>query len=266
MRRPIAPLAASLLLLGLGAAAHAESAVRLPLPREFGEIEATTYDDASLERLGPALMSMKRLPSGDIEMKAQTGIEGSARTGVSAVLERTLGGNALRLVSQHSESFDESGHSLGILSIDHHQGTATCGAPPASKKRATYVELPKEDRVVNVPLNLLFDPLVSGEQSEVAFQVLLCRFGARLIDARARVAGDDGGLIEVRYNMDFGMFSSLASPFLPRLSFWFDAEAPSAWVGHRMPLFSKGPTVLVVRSGFAPTQLEGASATGGGGH
>ena len=30
---------------------------------------------------------------------------------------------------------------------------------------------------------------------------------------------------------------------------------PDAWLAHRMPLFAKGPTVLVVRTGIAPDSL-----------
>ena len=55
-----------------------------------------------------------------------------------------------------------------------------CGAPPGSEAPETSVELPVSDRVVNVPLNLLFQRLVTGETEEISFQVLLCRFGARL--------------------------------------------------------------------------------------
>jgi len=234
--------------------------VILPLPSVFGNIPAETWDAESGKRVGEATMSVVRRPDGLIEMVGISGIDGSAKTEARAVLEVVPGGDGLRLLSQSSESHDESGQSLGVLSIDHTQGKATCGVPPGSGKAPAVVELPANDRVVNVPLNLLFHELVTGESEHVAFQVLLCRFGARLIPARASVTGPrkkgGTGLLEVVYNVDFGMLNSLAAPFLPKLSFWFDPDSPAAWVGHRMPLFSKGPTVLVVRSGFTPAQLE----------
>jgi hypothetical protein len=63
-------------------------------------------------------------------------------------------------------------------------------------------------------------------------------------------------LVEIRYTLDFGpILSRLAAPLMPELSFWFDKNSPGTWVGHRMPLFSRGPTVLVVRSGFSPNLL-----------
>jgi hypothetical protein len=256
MRLRVPALAAA--ALALATAARGESALLLPLPDSFGAIEAGTFDTHG-QRLGAASMSVVRRPDGRVELRAQSGIEGGAGSRVSAVMEVAEDGRALRLLSQRSESFDLSGASLGLLTIDHEAGVARCGVPAGQTGEPVTVELPVHDRVVNVPLNLLFQRLVSGEEREVAFQVFLCRFGARILDARARVAtprGASGGLVEVRYQLDFGpLLSTLAEPFLPTLSFWFDPDSPGAWVGHRMPLFSKGPTVLVVRSGFSPERL-----------
>jgi hypothetical protein len=266
---------ATLLALALAAAlgplvagaARAESSVLLPLPDSFGQIEAGTFDTAG-QRVGAARMSVVRRPDGRVELEARSGIDGSARSTVSALMELSEGGKALRLVSQRSESFDTSGVSLGILSIDHDARIAHCGAPPGSEAPETSVELPVADRVVNVPLNLLFQRLVTGETEEISFQVLLCRFGARLFDAHARrasPAAGQNGLVEVRYELDLGpLLSPMAAPFLPTLSFWFDRDEPGAWVAHRMPLFSQGPTVLVVRSGISPERLAPDVAAGGG--
>jgi hypothetical protein len=256
------------LVLWLGpTGAAAESSVWLPLPDAFEAVQADTYDEVSGERVGNAELSMQRTPEGLVRMSARTGIDGAARTELSALLEPNEAGDALRLLTQRSESHDESGISLGVLSIDHRKGTARCGVPAGTEKAAKTVELPADDRVVNVPLNLLFHELVLGETDEVSFQVLLCRFGARIVNAKAKVAGGDAaagaGLIEVQYNMDFGMLSSVVAPFMPRLSFWFDKDSTSPWVGHRMPLFSKGPNVLVVRTGFTPAIL-GAIPTDAG--
>ena len=249
-------LALLLLLAGLPVAGGAESALRLPLPDHFGHIPAATYAESG-ERLGDAAMSAVRLPSGHVLLEASSGIDGSARTAVLAELEPVDGGEALRIVRERSESLDEQGLSLGVLSIDHERGIARCGVPHGSDKEAAELELPDVDRVANVPLNLLFERLVDGADDEVSFQVLLCRFGARIIDARAAVARsadhDGSQVIEVEYNVDFGPFlSKVASPFLPKLSFWFDPKSPGTWVGHRIPLYSKGPTVVVMRTGFTP--------------
>jgi hypothetical protein len=244
--------------LALASPAGAESALLLPLPDAFGAIDAGTFD-AEGQRVGEATMEVLRRPDGRVEVRAESGIEGSARSAVGALLEVVPGGGALRLLSQRSESFDTAGASLGVLSIDHEKRVARCGVPAGSDDAPVTLELPAGDRVVNVPLNLLFQRLVRGETSEVSFQVLLCRFGARILDARARVATPrpaGGGLVEVRYQLDLGpLLSSVAEPFLPTLSFWFDPNSPGAWVAHRMPLFTKGPTVLVVRSGFSPERL-----------
>lgn len=256
MRRPAAWLAA-LFVLTAGAGARAESALRLPLPDRFGEIDAGTFDAAG-QRVGEAQIRLARLGDAQVELAARSGIEGSARSEVSARMQLVDGGRALRLLSQRSESFDTSGASLGVLSIDHERREARCGAPPGSGDEDAVVKLAERDRVVNVPLNLLFQRLVTGEVPELDFEVLLCRFGARVIEAHARIATPataQGGLVEVRYELDLGLLSAVAAPFLPTLSFWFDRESPGAWVAHRMPLFSKGPTVLVVRSDVSPERV-----------
>ena len=236
--------------------ARAESALTLPTPGITGNIDAHTYDESG-QRVGDASIAFDELDSGNFLLVGRSGIEGSARTEVRAEFV-PVENDRLRLVYQQTQAHDESGQSLGVMSIDHRKGVAMCGAPPGSGKKSVEVKLPEQDRVVNVPLNLLFQPLVKGEVEQIRFQVLLCRVGARLVNAKARVTEsperDEPGLIEVRYSLDFGpLLSKLAAPFMPRLSFWFQDSSPGNWIGHRMPLFSKGPTVLVVRSGFAPT-------------
>jgi hypothetical protein len=110
--------------------------------------------------------------------------------------------------------------------------------------------------VANVPLNLLFQPLVDGTTDDVTFQLLLCRFGARLVDIDARVAsrendGDGNSIIEVEYQPNFGGFVSLiAKKWIPKLSIWFDSRGPNEWIAHRIPLYSKGPEVFVIRDGL----------------
>jgi hypothetical protein len=270
MRRAAPWIAAALfastaILLG-AAPARAESALLLPLPETFGAIEGGTFD-ATGHRVGEARMSVVKQADGRIELHARSGIEGSARSNASAVMELAADGKAVRLLSQRSESFDEHGASLGVLSIDHQKRIARCGAPPGSGEDATEIELAAADHVVNVPLNLLFERLVSGQTDEVSFQVLLCRFGARILDARARLASptpSPDGLVEVRYQLDFGpLLTGVAAPFMPTLSFWFDRAHPGSWVAHRMPLFSRGPTVLVVRSGVSPASLMPDVGAGG---
>ena len=240
--------------------ARADSELTLPAPEVTGAIDASTYDESGA-RVGGAEIAVVRLDDGSYRMSGRSGIEGSAQLEVTADLA-PVGGNAgLRLLSQRTESRDVDGRSLGVMRIDHERRVAVCGVPDESDAEPVVLTLPPHDRVVNVPLNLLFQPLVSGESKEVDFQVLLCRAGGRIVDARARVARDlardDGSrVVEIRYDLDFGpLLSRIAAPFMPRLSFWFHEGSPGAWVGHRMPLFSKGPTVLVVRSGFTPSGL-----------
>ncbi len=238
----------------LSSAAWAESGVVLPLPDRFGEIQAGTFDEQG-SRLGDAKLTVEQLPDGKVRLEARSRATGFSQTVVTALLEPTEDGRGLRMLSQTSRSKDEEGNDLGLLAIDHVRREASCAPNRPGGERAV-IPLPSPDRVVNVPHNLFFQPLVRREVEELDFQLLLCRTGARLVDVKARIAEDSDEVIEVRYNMQLGpMLSRLAAPFLPRLSVWFDPQDPSGWVGQRFPLFSKGPTVIVVRTGFDPGVL-----------
>jgi hypothetical protein len=254
------PPAVLLLLASSAPPARGESTLSLSQPESFGEVAADTYDEEG-RRVGSANLRIERLTNGNVMIEVSTSIDGSARSAASAELAPNGSDGSLRLVRERTQAVDETQRQMGVTTIDHVAGVAQCGKPEGSDEEPVRVELPTNDRVVNVPLNLLFQPLVRGETDVIDFQVLLCRArGARIVNAQAKVADaiDEEGdrLVEIRYSLNFGpILSRLAAPFMPQLSFWFEGNSPGAWVGHRMPLFSKGPTVFVVRSGFSPNLL-----------
>jgi hypothetical protein len=223
-------------------------------PASFGRVPATTYDDHGAA-LGDANLLMEQQDDGGIRVFSQSGESNGAHTVASAELVPVQQGQTLRLVKQESRSFDLSGASLGILAIDHVARRARCMDPQGVLK--SELELPAEDRVVNVPLNLLFMPLVRGETRELRFQFFLCRNRAQLLDFQAWVAQGHGerAPVEVRYAPDFGMLSPFARQLVPKLSFWFDPSAPHGWIAHRLPLYTGGPEVLVVRQGVSTSSL-----------
>jgi hypothetical protein len=259
--RPLALSLGLLAVVAIGRPALAESSLRLELPDHYGRIPASTYDEGG-ERVGGAEILIEERGIGKVALEVESGIEGAERTVASADLIRVDGGEALQIVAQHSRSIDAEGNPLGVLSIDHVAGIGSCTPPPSTGKKAETLRLPSGDRVANVPLNLLFRPLARGETQELSFQIFVCRFGPRLFDAVATVArraesGDgEPEKVEVRYELEIpGYLAAIARPFLPRVAMWFDAGASGDWIGHRMPLFSKGPTVLVMRSGTSPNSL-----------
>jgi hypothetical protein len=261
--RRLIPLivAVPLLIASSASLAGAESSLTFSPPGIFGDIAADTYDEEG-RRVGDATLRVARLTSGNVLIEVVSGIDGSARNAASAELAPNGSDGSLRLVRERTQALDRSKKPLGVTTIDHIAGVALCGIPEGSDEEPVRIDLPVDERVVNVPLNLLFQPLVRGQAEIVDFQFLLCRFprGPRIVSARARVAAAMGEesdrLVEIRYTLDFGpILSRLAAPLMPELSFWFDKNSPGTWVGHRMPLFSRGPTVLVVRSGFSPNLL-----------
>lgn len=276
-RRRRAVLAVALVaLFSLHArSASAESGVRLPWPETFGVVPAGTYDVHG-RRLGDAHLVSERLDDGTVRIVVETGIRGGARNVAMALLETTDDGKGLRPRLQTSQSFTPDGRSLGILRVDHLKREGSCTPPERSDDAMPDVAaghdshtdaqgvqrlaLPRGDHVVNVPLNLLFRPLVNGKSDRVDFQIFLCRGGARLWDFTAEVEQRhrDGAheLVEVRYRPDLGpLLSTLAAPMLPELAFWFDGDRNGAYLAHRFSLYTKGPEVVVARDGAPPDLL-----------
>jgi hypothetical protein len=253
---PLVAVAAAI-CLAFGRPALAESELVLPYPSSFGRIPATTFG-TDQQRLGAANLVIEKLEEGGVRLLAESGVDGGARTIATAELVPIDEGRNLRLVSQSSRSFDSSGTALGVLQIDHDKREGSCTTPTENGVDVETVALPEHDRVANVPLTLLFDPLVRGASTSVEFQILLCRGGARLMDFHASVvrressSAENPDLVEVRYEPDLGMLVSfVARAVTPKLSFWFDPASPARWLAHRMPLYSDGPDVFVVRQGVS---------------
>jgi hypothetical protein len=241
------------LLLVLAPPALAESAFELDPPDHFGTLAAGTFDDAGL-RLGPAELEVLRLDEGRVRLRTSTSLETGGRMQALAEFAPIGTSGKLRVLQQQMQSLDESGRPLGVLSLDHVAGKARCAA--SSGKVTSELDLAPEDRVVNVPIGLLFQPLARGEQERLQFQILLCRPEARIIDFEAWVESrPEGRAIEVRYAPDLGFASFIARTMIPRLAFWYDPAAPHHWVAHRVPLYSGGPEVTIVRDGVPSVSL-----------
>lgn len=233
---------------------HAESELRFELPDALGVIPAATYD-ARRERVGSAHLVMERQGDGNIRIFSESGFTDGARTVATAELAPEEGGRWLRLVLEESRTFAHDGAPRSLLRIDHRAHLGSC-TPLDGAGEARTLELPDPDRVANVPMNLFFLPLVRGSAQRLDFQVFLCRGGPRLVDFHATRAPSNGHgaapeIVEIRYGPDLGpVLSLIAGSFLPKLSFWFDRAEPYRWLAHRIPLYSDGPEVFVIRDGI----------------
>lgn len=237
--------------------AAAESLFHIPYPKEIGVISAKTYDEAGI-RVGDAFLSIERLEGGRVKLKVQSGYESGAQQWLEAELAPIEGAEKpmLRLLRERSQSFDPEGKPLVILEIDHVAGTASC-TPPGDKQKASTIDLPKPDRVANVPLNLLFAPLVEGKIERLETQVFFCLGGARVMRFAGRAVDtpgerDGSGMRKIIYQPNVSkMFNWAAKALAPKILFWFDAENQNRYLAHRLPLYSKGPIVYVVRDGVS---------------
>jgi len=254
-------LTGALALASFPSSALADSSLELPKQDPFGALPAATYDENTMNRVGDARVSLTRMPNGNLLMVAAGAIEGAEASVVMSELERTKDGAGLRPVWQESHSWAAGGQSHGLMWIDHRKERALCTPADGSDEAPVELNVESPDLIANVPMHLLFLPLVSGAKEEVNFQFLVCKIH-RVVSAKARVArhlasSSSGDLIEVRSEIDLGpVLTPLARAFLPRFSFWFDPGEPEQWVGHRMPLGTGGPQVLIVRAGIPVRELE----------
>ncbi len=259
--------AARVALLGLAAltaaTAGAESLIHLPVLDDSPALAGTTFDPSG-RAVGRSSLRVEELAEGLQRLEIEMAVDAGGQNLSQATLAPTPGGangesGGLRLIEERSQSTRADGVRLDLLVIDHEQGRASCIPDQGGAEAAKHVALPDPDRVVNVPMQLLFQPLVLGEVEEVRFQIVLCSDGPQLQDmiaVRGPLFERDGReVVEVRYGPDFGSaVAFLASRLLPRFSFWFDAK-DGAYLGHRMPLHQKGPEVVLVRSGLTPRDL-----------
>lgn len=240
--------------LAVAGVARAESELRLPLPVQTGRIAADTLDEQG-RRIGRSAIEIDARPDGAVFLLSESHIDGGGGNRLSAELAPAGDGTHLVPVLEESRSDLASGRGLGFLRIDHRRGRMRC---ESADGEAEELVLPSRDRVAIAAMNLLFLPLVRGEEREVRFQIPLCRGGPRLVDARAEraPAGSDRRLVEIRTVLDFGpVLGAVVKPFLPRFSLWFDGTGAGDWIAHRMPLYSRGPTVVVARTGVEPSAL-----------
>lgn len=242
-------------------------------PSVLEAVGATTFDENG-DAVGQSSFEVETEADGRRHMYVKLAIEG----GGSNVSEATFvpanpispaaGGPGatgakdeipLRLIEQRSQATTAEGVAFPLLVIDHEAGRVTCY--PANESDATpqHVDIPDEDRVVNVPMQLLFMPLVRDEVDTLRFQIAMCKPEPTLyqmIAVRSKPIMRDGReIIQIKYGPDLGKtIAWFASRLLPSFAFWFDAR-DGEYLGHRMPLHREGPEVLLVRSGLTPPDL-----------
>jgi hypothetical protein len=244
---------------------HAESVVNLPYPTPdaFGVTPASTFDETG-KRVGDASIEISLREDGHVMLKMLSGYDDGARIVLDAELAPVTVAETrmLRVLHESSHSFDPDGKPLVRLDIDHVEEEASCTDPEDKANRST-MPLPSPDRVVNVPLNLLLRPLGQNGLSTINTQTFFCLGGARVMGFNAVLqdkaepnGAPDDHIREIRYEPDGKSFISWAAKAVaPKISFWMNTQDRGAYVGHRMPLYSKGPIVYVIADGVDPKRL-----------
>jgi len=241
--------------------ASAESSIEISMPAVYGPLKAGTYAQSG-ERLGDGNLSVEKLENGNVRILSRVGIEGGVSTVAQAILIPVDEGRALRLIRQESRTFDSDGHEMGVLTLDHEKRLATCSGTDDGKPSLRTLELPEGDRVVNAAANLLFEPLIRGNVKAIDFQFFVCRPRPYLVSFQATVTRRDPAtadaheVVEVRYEPRGGFVSMIVRQFAPRLIFWFDPARQNPWIAYRLPLYSSGPDVVILRDGVSYERLK----------
>lgn len=270
-------------LVGVPATLFAESSLLLQSPRELAAIDATTFDKRG-HSIGESSFEISTEDTGNLHMTVTLAVKRGGISRSEAILAPVAGAlfvgtpggvrdetpatpslaapRTFRLLEERSQATRADGVRLDLLVIDHAAGHITCYPRDGDPNQVKQIDLPVPDRVANVPMQLLFLPLVSGEIDSLGFQIAVCGAGPVLYEMMAvrgpkhQHNGHNGhDVIEIRYGPDLGnVVSWLASRLLPRLSMWFDANSGD-YLGHRMPLYRKGPEVLLLRQGLTPLDI-----------
>jgi len=233
---------------------YAKSSIRFPVPEVYGENTAIVYDDND-RKIGKALLSMKKINSDMVLVVVRILLNSGLNAEMKANLKLANDKKSLHLISQQAYTLNEEGHFQNRMFVDHINEEAVCINADNDK---FDMQLPERDQIVNIPLNLLLKTVAAGKEDKAVFQTLVCGDKIELLDTSVERTAirEKTGIVETRYRFDLGVFVSLlAMPFVPRISFWFESGYPYAWVGHRMPLYSNGPTVLVLRKDYLPEDL-----------
>ena len=233
---------------------YAESTIHFPVPELYGEKTAIVYDDND-SKIGKAFLSMKKINPDAVIVVVRILLDSGLNAEMKANLKLTGDKKSLHLISQQAYTINDEGHFQNRMFVDHINEEAVCINADNDK---FHLQLPGRDQIVNVPLNLLLKAVAAGEEDKVVFQTLVCGDKIELLDTSVERAAirEKTDVVETRYRFDLGVFVSLlAMPFIPRISFWFESGYPYAWVGHRIPLYSNGPTVLVLRNDYLPGDL-----------
>ena len=250
-----------LTLCGLAGLAQAESELVLPMPEEFGAIPALTFD-LDGQQSGTATLSIDRVDENRAVVRGTAALASGGRTRFQAELAILEGESGLQLLHQESQSHNQQGESMGLLHVDHAKAIATCTPPPRAERPPVIVKLAERDRVANVGLSLLFQPLAAGSVEKVLFQILLCRDDPQVLDFEAMIVARsapeaDRQLVKILYQPDFGaLLSWIAQAVVPDLFFWFDVTKQPVYLAHEMPLFASGPAIRIVREGVTPQLLD----------
>ncbi len=250
------------------AGARAESRLVFSLPVGADAVDATTFDDHG-RAVGHSSFALEASEAGTQRMRIELAVADGGVNRSEALLtpldepatdeEQDEGTKRFRLLEQRAQATRADGVALELLVIDHARARVSCYDSDGDPESERRLALPMRDSVVNVPLQLLFQPLATGEAEEVRFQLAMCRGGPRLQDMVAtrgpRLDRHGREVIEIHYGPDFGnAMAWLTTRVLPRFSFWFDPRG-GRYLGHRMPLYRKGPDITLVRQGLTLPDL-----------
>jgi len=160
------------------------------------------------------------------------------------------------LVSFSHIFFRADGRLRLTAEADLRSGVASCNwyQDGATTSVSETIDFPRDTYAGATVLIPIEYALRQGERSGIKFHVFNCTPKPRVLAVRASIDATEqqwasyvGSITRVKVRPDFGWFTLLATPFLPKYYAWFDSSQDWRYLGGTIERFYHGPALELVR-------------------
>ena len=183
-------------------------------------------------------------------------------------VERSSAGAPPRLISYQHSFFNADGSPESIDALDARTGVLACthyDSSGTADVRQMKAELPLDTYVGSTQLMLLVGRLREGVH-DLSMHTFICFPGPRIVALKATPSATmekwamyPGNLVRVEMVPDLGWVSTIASPFIPKASGWFDPTEDFNYVGGLFDRFYRHRHLMMVRTPAPPGGVQNSS-------
>jgi hypothetical protein len=172
-------------------------------------------------------------------------------------LANGVGASNPRLLSFQHNFFNRDGSALIVARLDTETGLGVCGKTEDGKLDLIQVQFKfPQDTYAGASVLLPIQQMMrdGGGSRSLKLHVFNCAPTPKVIavdlkaEAREHTLADYPGALEkVDVKPDFGLWTVLVQPFIPKLAAWFDPAQSMLLVGAQLQRYYKGPKIILVR-------------------